>query len=172
MELDISDSSGNESSQVTSQSFKSSACEDSSQSSYSSSQVIFSVIKYLTFCFNSYQKDPMTSHIEASKAIVFIPCLLKLFNKCPQVSCSSVIDPDNIEVKEIGAVVVIKYMCNENHSGEWSSSPFIGEGNERVGVTSLMLASCTLTCGLSISQVPYTVSISYSISDMFIFIGH
>ena len=96
--------------------------------------------------------DIMTAHIESSKAIVFITCLLQLFKKCPDEACNSIIDPSNIEITNVGAVTFVKYECNEGHCGKWASSPFIGKSKERVGIINLLLSSFILTCGLHISQ--------------------
>ena len=91
--------------------------------------------------------------MRAPKAIVFLSCLLQLFTRCQVPGCSSTVDPANIDVQEHGAVIVVKYVCNEHHTGEWSSSPFIGEGRSKVGVLNIILATFSLTCGLHISQV-------------------
>ena len=117
----------------------------------------------------------MKAHLQAPKAIVFISSLLQLFSTCQVYGCQSAVDPANIEVRDIGAVIVIKYTCNENHSGEWCSSPFIGEGKNRVGVLNVLLATYSLTCGLHISQVKgpvpsWTIKknhLSYQVLDYF-----
>ena len=97
--------------------------------------------------------DLLSSYLDASKAIVFMSCLLQLLSVCPLAGCGSAIDPDNREVKEHGAVIVIHYTCNSHHSGQWCSSPSVGEGKKKVWVLNTVLASYSLTCGLHISQV-------------------
>ena len=97
--------------------------------------------------------DLLSSYLDASKAIVFMSCLLQLLSVCPLPGCGSAIDPENREVKEHGAVIVIHYTCNSHHSGHWCSSPSVGEGKKKVWVLNTVLASYSLTCGLHISQV-------------------
>ena len=97
--------------------------------------------------------DPVSKHLDAPKAIVFMSCLLQLFSMCQVSGCASAIDPENIDVLQHGAVVVIRYTCNMHHSGEWCSSPALGEGKKKVWVLNALLATFSLTCGLHISQV-------------------
>ena len=99
------------------------------------------------------QDEKLSEFIEAPKALVFISCLRQLFTKCGEDNCNSAIDPDNVHIRRIGAVAVVNYECNSGHCGEWSSSPYIGQKKEKVGVMNLLLASSILTCGLQISQV-------------------
>ena len=101
----------------------------------------------------------MKSHIEAKKAVVYIDKLLLLFDKCKRPDCDAAIDPDNRKVIDtIGAPLTVKYVCNNHHTGEWHSSPFLGEGRSRVGVLNVLLATRSLVCGLHITQVCCSVT--------------
>lgn len=95
----------------------------------------------------------MRGHLEAPKAVVFLSSLLALFDICRVHGCHSAIDASNIVVREIGAVISVKYTCNGNHTGEWHSSPFVGEGRGKVGVMNILLSTYSLTCGLHITKV-------------------
>ena len=79
--------------------------------------------------------------------------LLQLFSVCHTPGCSSSVDPSNREIKEHGAAIVVKYTCNNHHSGEWSSSPTVGLGKSKVWTLNVLLATYSLVCGLHISQV-------------------
>ena len=107
----------------------------------------------LSSSYDCSQNDALTHHIEAPKAVVFISCLLQLFTTCQVQECHSAIDQSNIRIQEVGAAIVVKYECNNNHSGEWSSSPFIGEGKAKSSVLNVLIANFILTCGLSVSKV-------------------
>ena len=97
--------------------------------------------------------DPVSKLMDAPKAIVFMSCLMQLFSMCQVSECGSAIDPENIKVVQHGAVVVVRYTCNKHHTGEWCSSPALGEGKNKVWVLNALLATYSLTCGLHISQV-------------------
>ena len=97
--------------------------------------------------------DPISAHVEAPKAIVFLSSLMSLFSVCQVVGCNGLIDPANRSVTQHGAAIVVQYTCNNHHSGRWCSSPTVGQGNSKVYVINSVLASYSLTCGLHISQV-------------------
>ena len=97
--------------------------------------------------------DPISAHVEAPKAIVFLSSLMSLFSVCHVAGCSGLIDPANRSVTQHGAAIVVQYTCNNHHSGKWCSSPTVGQGNSKVYVINSVLASYSLTCGLHISQV-------------------
>ena len=99
------------------------------------------------------QDDPLSTLIEAPKAVVFLSCLMQLFCLCPIPGCGAAIDPANRSTVQHGAGLVVHYTCNNNHRGEWSSSPTVGSGNSKVWAINSILASFCLTCGLHISQV-------------------
>ena len=80
-------------------------------------------------------------------------CLLQLFSLCQVVECGAAIDPENIDVKQHGAAVVVRYTCNKHHAREWCSSPVMGKGKGKIWVINALLATYSLTCGLHISQV-------------------
>ena len=84
---------------------------------------------------------------------MFLSCLFQLFAVCPEPGCGGAIDPTNRDVREEGAVITIKYTCNNHHSGVWHSSPAVGQGKSNVWVLNALLATLSLTCGLHISQV-------------------
>ena len=84
---------------------------------------------------------------------MFIDSLLLLFTVCREPGCFSAIDSSNVKDVETGATVSVKYTCNGHHTGTWHGSPFIREGRSKVGVLNILLATCSLVCGLQITQV-------------------
>ena len=105
------------------------------------------------------QDDPLSSHIEAPKAVVFLSCLMQLVCLCPTPGSGAAIDPANRITVQHGAGLVVHFTCNNHHKGEWSSSPTVGSGNSKVWAINSILASFCLTCGLHISQVCISLSI-------------
>lgn len=84
---------------------------------------------------------------------MYLDNLLSLFTKCLQPDCFAAIDPSNIIVNNVGADIVIKYTCNNHHTGKWCGSPAVGEGRSEVKSLNLLLGTASLICGLHISQV-------------------
>ena len=114
-------------------------------------------------------RDPIDEHLEGQKAIVFVSCLLQLIGICQVVGCGSMVDPENKRVTQHGAVIIIRYTCNNHHSGEWCSSPTVGKEKSKVWVLNTVLASYCLTCGLHISQVQFLILVSQVLPWMIVY---
>ena len=98
------------------------------------------------------------SHVDAKKAIVFLPSLLQLFAICNVANCGSYVDSENIVVKPNGLMLKVECFCNNNHKTTWESGPMLGSGKTAVAAINAIVATYTLTCGLHIQQVIYEIT--------------
>ena len=84
---------------------------------------------------------------------MFLPSLLQLFSVCRVPSCGNAVDPANITIKNNGAMVSVRCLCNSNHQTDWDSGPVLGTGTSAVAVINILLATYCLTTGLHLEQV-------------------
>ena len=93
---------------------------------------------------------------------------MQLFKVCSIPQCGSIIDPEDVSSRTVGAAVIVNATCLNNHAQTWSSSNLIGEGHERMYAINILLAAFTLFCGLNVSQVSYD-SVSAILKDHWTF---
>ena len=98
-------------------------------------------------------KDDIEKDIVTERFIVDKASLQKLFHFCTVENCGSIIDPSDVTFHKVGAAVIVKSTCLNNHTQSWSSSNSVGEGHHRLFIINVLLAAYTLFCGLNISQV-------------------
>ena len=98
-------------------------------------------------------KDDLETDILTERFIVDKTSLQKLFHFCSVENCGSIIDPSDVTFHKVGAAVIVKSTCLNNHSQSWSSSNSVGESHHRLFIINVLLAAYTLFCGLNISQV-------------------
>ena len=110
--------------------------------------------------------------IEAKKAIVFLSTLLQLFSICRIANCGSYVEPQNIKVTSIGAMIRVKASCNNNHDTEWESSPCVGTGTKRIPVINVLIASFCLLTGLHIKQVANVACCMFYASLLYVHLNH
>ena len=99
----------------------------------------------------------MENAVMTDRFIVDKSALLQLFRFCSVEGCGSIIDQEDITFHEVGAAVVVKCTCLQNHEQSWSSSSSVGEGHHQLYVINILLASFTLFCGLNMSQVSFYI---------------
>ena len=116
-----------------------------------------------SFHLSDYSEDsPLTSPVkndkevhkpkdlaEDSKFIVFLSCLLSLFNLIVCKTCQSPMDYDDIRTYIEGSCLTAHFTCLNSHSFTWRSQPLIG----RQPVGNILMTAATYFSGNTYSKI-------------------